>query len=87
MHKIRSKDLFESVRNEYENHVPVYLNRINYLQQQAATIQNETEKNSVYDEIIELSKIAIDKIDQNDLLRYFGEKHHETDENKKFELN
>ncbi len=54
------------------------------MQQQVSTSQNETEKNSIYDEIIELSKTAIDKIDQNDLLRYFGMKHHETDENKKF---
>ena len=71
------------MRNEYESHVPVYVNRITYLQQHVLTIQNETDKNSVYDEIIELSKTAIDKIDQNDMLRYFGEKHRDSDENKK----
>jgi len=75
--------VYESVREEYENHIPVYLNRITYLQQQLGTAQNETDKNGFNDEIIDLCKVAIDKIDQNELLRYFGEKYHESEENKK----
>lgn len=53
------------------------------MQQQLATVQNETDKNSSNDEIIDLCKVALDKIDQNELLRYFGEKYHESEENKK----
>ncbi len=82
----RSNQIFESIRDEYENYIPVYLNRVQYLQQKISTTQNEIEKSNLNDEVIELCKQAIDKIDQNDLLRYVGEKHHEsnTDENKKY---
>jgi hypothetical protein len=85
---LKSNDLFESVRKEHENYVPVYINRILYLEQQlqskAATMSDE-EKQKLYSEIIELAKVALEKINQNELLRYFGEKHHEpaSDEIKK----
>ena len=61
------------------------MNRITFLHQQIASTQNEMDKYNFYDEIIDLCKTAIDKIDQNDLFRYFGQKHHDpsTDENKK----
>ena len=74
------------MRDEHENHIPVYLNRIQYLQQKLSTTPNENEKSSLNEEIIELCKQAIGKIDQNDLLRYIGEKYHEavTEETKKY---
>ena len=61
------------------------MNRIQFLNQKLASCQNEIEKSNFYEEIIELSKVAIGKIDQNDLLRYIGEKYHDSasDEVKK----
>lgn len=74
---IRSNEIFESVKNEYENHIPVYLNRIHFLQQKINSSQNEVEKLSMNEEIIDLSRTSIDKIDQADLLKYNGEKCHD----------
>ena len=75
--------MFEPVRSEYENFIPVYLNRIVFLQQLINSTQNEQEKLSIYDEIIDLSKTAIEKIDQNDLFRFFGQKNHDSAEDNK----
>jgi hypothetical protein len=77
---LKSNELFESVRKEHENHVPVYLNRILYLEQQLqskASTMTDEEKQKHYDEIIEMAKVALEKINQNELLKYFGEKYHE----------
>lgn len=60
------------------------MNRIAFLQQLASNTSNEMDKFSIYDEIVELSKTALDKIDQNDLFRYFGQKHHDSSEDKKY---
>lgn len=81
----RSNKIFESVKNEYENHIPIYVNRIQFLQQKIASSKNEVEKLGLHEEIIELSRLSIDKIDQTDLLRYIGEKCHDSisDEMKK----
>ncbi len=74
---------------EYEDHVPIYINRIQYLEQQFSALPSHSEsekKSSICKQIIELSKIGLEKINQNDLLRYFGEKNHDPslEENKKF---
>lgn len=50
---------------------------------------NEVErKNAIYDEIVGLSNQALGKINQNDLFKFFGEKHHDLgqEENKKLDL-
>ena len=80
---MRSNLIFDSVKSEHENHIPVYMNRIQFLLQK--TCQNDIEKSNVHEEIIDLSKTAIGKIDQNDLLRFIGEKYHDStsDESKK----
>jgi hypothetical protein len=61
------------------------MNRIQFLLQKISTCQNEVDKSNVHDEIIHVSKTAISKIDQDDLLRFIGEKYHDsaTDETKK----
>ena len=77
--------IFESVRSEHENHLPVYINRIQFLNQKLSTCQSENDKSTIHDEIIEVSKTAISKINQDDLLRFIGEKYHDStsDETKK----
>lgn len=82
-HVLKSNDIFDSLKHEYESHIPIYLNRIQYLTQ---SMQSDPEKKILqHDEIISLSKMAIEKINQNDLLRYYGEKNHDpaTDDKKK----
>jgi hypothetical protein len=59
--------------------MPVYLNRIQYLEQQinssSSSDSSSTEsKIALWEEIISVSKLAIEKIDQNELLKYLGEK-------------
>lgn len=75
------------MRKDHEDHVPIYTNRIQYLEQQLSTLApTETDKKiSVYDEIIATSRLGLDKINQNDLLKYLGEKQHDpsVEENKK----
>ena len=60
------------------------MNRITFLQQKVASAQDEA-KQGYCDSIIELAKIAIGKINQDELLKYLGEKQHEglSDEAKK----
>lgn len=81
----RSEQIFESVKNEHENHIPVYMNRIQFLTQKMSTC-NSLEKSTIQDEIIDICKTAISKIDQTDLLRFIGEKYHDSvsDEVKKW---
>ena len=84
----RSSDVFESLRKEYPDHVPVYINRIQYLEQQLAkeSQQQAEKKHAIYEEIIGLSTLALGKINQADLLKYLGEKHHDPaqEDNKKY---
>ncbi len=81
----RSNEIFDSLKNEYEDHIPIYLNRIQYLASNSKTSNDQEKKCKNDDEIISLSRLALEKINQNDLLRYFGEKHHDpaNDEHKK----
>lgn len=81
----RSNEIFETLKREYENHVQIYLNRIQYLEQQIGSNTDDDRKLALYDDIISLCKTGIDKINQNDLLKFLGEKHHDplVEENKK----
>lgn len=81
----RSNDIFETLRRDYEDHVPIYINRIQYLEQQLSSLKNDDDKKKSYEDIIGLSKLALEKINQNDLLKYLGEKTHDnlSDEGKK----
>jgi hypothetical protein len=78
------------LRKDHEDHVPIYTNRIQYLEQQLSTLApTETDKRiSVCDEIIATSRLGLDKINQNDLLKYLGEKQHDpsVEENKKCKI-
>ena len=78
--------IFESLKSEYEDHVPIYINRIQYLEQLLAESADKDKKCSLYKQIIELCKTGMEKINQNDLLRYFGEKTHDAslEESKKW---
>ena len=83
---LKSNEIFETLRKDYEDHIPIYINRIQFLDQKLSGLQNDNEKKSSHlDEILSLSKLALDKINQNDLLRYYGEKHHDpsSDDKKK----
>jgi hypothetical protein len=83
-HILKSNDIFESLKSEYDDFVPIYLNRIQYLEQQL--LLNDSEKKmQTHEQIIELCQLGLEKINQNDLLRYFGEKTHDPalDESKK----
>lgn len=68
--------------------MPIYINRIQYLDQQLNSTSSVIEvdrKLAIYDEIIALSGLALGKINQSELFKFFGEKHHDSsqDENKK----
>ena len=80
--------MFDSLKSEHEDHVPIYLNRIQYLEQQLETEKDREKKSVIYKEIIEMCCIGLEKINQGDLLRYFGEKSHDPslDEKKKLAL-
>ena len=78
--------MYETLRKENEQHVPVYLNRIAYLQQQVAKPDaTAAKRRDLYEEIVNVSKLGLDKINCGELLRFFGEKQHDpaTDEIKK----
>lgn len=77
--------MFDKVKQSYENHIPVYLNRVTYLQQQLSSNPTEDIAKAHQDEILELTKLAIGKVNQNDLFRFLGEKQHDpsTEELKK----
>ena len=79
----RSNDVFNKLKseNEFQNYVPFYLNRIKYLEQQATDTANN--KTVLYGEILELALKALEKINENDLLCYFGAKKPENDDVKK----
>ena len=68
--------------------MPIYLNRIQYLEQQLEAEKDREKKSVIYKEIIEMCRIGLEKINQSDLLRYFGEKSHDPslDEKKKLVL-
>lgn len=72
----RSNDLFDTLIKDHPEHIPVYLNRIQYLENQLTSSDNE-KKLSIYEEIIGLSGLALNKINQTELLKYLGEKHHD----------
>lgn len=78
--------IFETIRKEYPDHIPVYLNRIQFLEKQIPTLNKEqSEKKIQYlNEIIDLAKTALEMIDHDALLKFLGKKHHESDEEKKF---
>jgi len=80
--------MFESLKSEYADHVPIYLNRIQYLEQQLDKESDREKKSGIYKEIVDLCRIGLEKIDQSDLLRYFGEKSHDPslDEKKKYDF-
>jgi hypothetical protein len=83
---LKLNEIFENLRKEYEDHIPIYVNRIQFLDQKLSALQNDPEKKNAYlDEILNLSKFALEKINQNDLLRYYGEKNHDpaSDDSKK----
>jgi len=78
--------------------VPIYINRVKYLEQQLAsnttdnaaasgvdTTAESDKKCATHKQIIDVCRAGLAKIDQNDLLRYFGEKSHDPalDEKKK----
>lgn len=73
------------MRKDFSDHIPVYINRIQYLEQQLSNMTEVDRKLSIYDEIVGLSGLALGKINQNELLKFFGEKHHDpvNSENKK----
>ena len=57
--------------------MPIYVNHIQFLEQQFAASTDVVKRHSLCKQIIEMSKIGLEKINQNDLLRYFGEKNHD----------
>jgi hypothetical protein len=65
---------------EYPDFIPVYLNRIQYLEQQFSSQkeENKVKARSYCEEILRLSKLAIEKININELLKYIGEKVHDS---------
>lgn len=67
------------MRDEHENHIPIYINRIQFLELKVSNIprKENNKKLALLDEILALSRTALEKINQNDLLRYVGEKHHD----------
>ena len=71
------------MRDEYQDHIPVYLNRIKFLNDKLVKLTVSDEKLVILDEIIDLSKNAIGKIDDTSLMLYFGQKQTDFVENKK----
>ena len=75
----RSNELYEKLLEEYENHIPLYINRVKYLDQQVSSITDDVKlKTQHLTQMIEISKLALGKINQNELLCYFGVKKHDT---------
>jgi hypothetical protein len=71
--------LFEKFVGEYSEHIPLYLNRIKYLDQEIEKCDGLLKKDYL-EQIIKLSKMAINKINQNDLLCFFGAKKFENED-------
>ena len=70
--------MFEKLIVEYENHIPLYINRIKYLDQQISANSNDVKlKTQHLVQIVDLAKLALGKINQNDLFCYFGVKKHD----------
>ena len=64
---LKLNEIFENLRKEYEDHIPIYVNRIQFLDQKLSALQNDPEKKNAYlDEILNLSKFALEKINQNE---------------------
>ena len=71
------------MRDEYQDHIPVYLNRIKFLKNKLVKLTVSDDKLVILDEIIDLSKNSIGKIDDTSLMLYFGQKQTDFVENKK----
>ena len=73
------------MKQEHENNVTIYSNRATYLLQKISSIQSDQEKAEIYEEVIEVCKAGVKTIDQAELFKFYGEKHHDssTDELKK----
>ncbi|XP_053404432.1 tripeptidyl-peptidase 2-like isoform X2 [Mercenaria mercenaria] len=59
--------LFEELRSQYEDHLPLYIARLQAL-------DSEKEREKYVAEIMDLSKYILSKIDQTSVLAYFGMK-------------
>lgn len=80
-------------KGEFSSHVPVYVNRIQYLEHQISSLENDStesgleKKISLYEDIVNVSKTGIENINQDELLKHLGEKNNDpsvtTDEIKK----
>ena len=77
--------MFETIKLEYEDHIPIYINFIQSLEKKISSLgKSEVEKKlAFHNEIVEISKFALNKIDQDALLKFLGEKHHETTDDRK----
>ena len=79
--KSRNNELYEKFlaeNNENKEHVPLYINRIKYLEQQVSSTKDDVKLKIQYlTQIVELSKVALSKINQDELFIYFGIKKHE----------
>ncbi|XP_060602891.1 tripeptidyl-peptidase 2-like [Ruditapes philippinarum] len=62
-----SHPLFEELRSEYEDHLPLYIARLQAL-------DSEKDREKCVGEMIDLSRYILSKIDQNSVLAYFGMK-------------
>jgi tripeptidyl-peptidase-2 len=83
-------EIYETLRHEYENHVPIYINRIQFLESQisAAGEADNEKKIALWDELLSTARIATEKINQDELLKFLGEKTNDsvTDEAKKYRI-
>lgn len=62
-----SHPLFKELRSEYEDHLPLYVTRLQAL-------DSDKEREKCIPEILQLSKFLLSRIDQNSVLAYFGMK-------------
>ncbi|XP_013068571.2 tripeptidyl-peptidase 2-like isoform X1 [Biomphalaria glabrata] len=67
-----SKSIFEELKKEFPKHLPVYIARLNALE--AATESYTRAEESVLQEMISVGKEAVQCIDSDALLTYFGMK-------------
>jgi hypothetical protein len=82
----RINEIYETLRQEYENHVPIYLKRVEYLESQiAACGETDVEKKiGLWEEVFATMRTASTKINKDAVLKYLGEKNHDlSDELKK----
>ena len=83
----RINEIYDTLRHNHENHVPIYVKRIEYLESQIASCgETETEKKiGLWDELIGVTRTALAKINQDEVLKFLGEKNTDSvsDEAKK----